>query len=438
MRRVAVSQDRHKGIASPPAGTFRYYGYSVTLSIRVLAILLWLLPLAGAENWPGFRGPTRQGVSSEKDLPLLWGPTKNILWKTAIPGRGWSSPIVWKDRIFLTTATEEGRSCHVLSLDAKTGKILWDRHVFDQETQYKRKQNSYASPTPITDGERVYAVFADGSFVALDLDGNVLWQNRDFDFFSEHGLGVSPILYKNLLIMTFDPSSHTHRKEKIGWKVPWDGAAIWALDKENGELVWEGKRGPSRLAHVTPNLMEVEGKMQLISGAGDVVQGFDPDTGERLWSVYSQGEGVVPSIVVGDGLAYSISGFEATTIRAVAPGGEILWEQTRSASHIPSMLYRDGLLYNIHEGGVATCMDARTGAVIWQARVGGSHWASPVFADGRIYFLSEEGETIVIGTGREYNEIARNRLDQHTQASMAVSRGRFYIRTVGDLWAIGN
>ena len=219
--------------------------------------------------------------------------------------------------------------------------------MFDQETLDKRKQNSYASPTPITDGERVYAVFADGSFVALDFDGNLLWKNRDFDFFSEHGLGVSPILYKNLLIMAFDPSSRTHREEKVGWKVPWDGAAIWALNKETGKLVWEGKRGPSRLAHVTPNLMEVEGKMQLVSGAGDVVQGFDPHTGDRLWSVYSQGEGVVPSIVIADGLAFSISGFEATTIRAVAPGGKIVWEQTRSASHIPSMLYHDGLLYNM-------------------------------------------------------------------------------------------
>ena len=410
----------------------------MTLSFRVLAVLLCFLSFARAENWPGFRGPTRQGVSSEKNLPLVWGHGKNILWKTPIPGRGWSSPIVWEERIFLTTSTEEGRFCHVLSLDAITGEILWDRHVFDQETQRKREQNSYASPTPVTDGEHVYAVFADGSIVALDFDGTVVWKNRKFDFFSEHGLGASPILYENLLIMTFDPSSRTRREEKIGWKVPWDGAAIWALNKETGELIWEGKRGASRLAHVTPNLMEVDGRIQLVSGAGDVVQGFDPDTGERLWSVYSQGEGVVPSIVIGDGLAYSASGFEATTIRAVAPGGKIVWEQIRSASHIPSMLYQESLLYNIHEGGVATCMDARAGAVIWQARVGGSHWASPVLADGRIYFLSEEGESVVIATGRAYKELARNRLDQHTQASMAVSGGRFFIRTAGDLWAIGH
>lgn len=410
----------------------------VAWSARTIALTLCFLSVGWAENWPGFRGPTRQGVSSEGDLPLHWTQGRNVLWKTPTTGSAWSSPIVWGGRIFLTTAANGGSSCHVLSLDARTGRVLWDEHVFDQQTLTKRRQNSYASPTPVTDGQSVFAVFADGSIVALDFDGNVLWRNRDFDFFSEHGLGASPILHKNLLIMAFDPSSRTGREEKIGWKVPWGGAAIWALEKETGELVWEAKRGPSRLAHVTANLMQVDGVAQLISAAGDVIQGFDPDTGERLWSVYAQGEGVVPSIVVGGGLAYTISGFEATAIRAVAPGGKVVWEQTRSASHIPSMIYDAGLLYNIHENGVATCMDAETGEVIWQERVGGTHWASPVFADGRIYFLSEEGETTVIQAGREYRELDRNRLDEHTQASMAVSDGRFYIRTANHLWAIGS
>jgi len=405
---------------------------------RIISLAVCFLSVASAENWPGFRGPTRQGVSSETNLPLQWSQGSNVLWKTPTTGSAWSSPIVWGDRIFLTTAEDGGSSCHVLSLDARTGKVVWDKHVFDQQTLTKRRQNSYASPTPVTDGNSVFAVFADGSIVALDFDGNVLWRNRNFEFFSEHGLGASPILHKNLLIMAFDPSSRTGREQKIGWKVPWEGAAIWALEKETGELVWEARRGPSRLAHVTPNLMQVGGKVQLVSAAGDVIQGFDPDTGDRLWSVYAQGEGVAPSIVVGGGLAYTISGFEATKIRAVAPGGRVVWEQTRSASHIPSMIYNAGLLYNIHENGVATCMDATTGEVIWQERVGGKHWASPVLAGGRLYFLSEEGETIVIQVGREYKELARNRLDEHTQASMAVSGERFYIRTADHLWAIGS
>lgn len=406
--------------------------------LRSFLVAALLVPLLQAENWPGFRGPTRQGVSSETGLPLQWDRETNVAWKTPLPGAGWSSPIVWGDRIFVTSALEGGAACHVFGLDAQSGRVLWNKKVFEQETLQKRQQNSYASPTPATDGERVFAVFGGGGIAALDFDGKLLWTNQDFDFFSEHGLGASPILYDGKLVMTFDPSSRTQRAEKVGWKVPWDGAAIWALDVETGEIVWKGSRKLSRLSHVTPNLMEVDGKTQLVSGAGDVVQGFDPDTGERLWSVYSQGEGVVPAIVVGDGLAYSISGFEATTIRAVAPGGKIVWEQTRSASHIPSMTLHQGILYNVHEGGVATAMEADTGEVIWQARVGGRHWASPVLADGRLYLLSEEGETIVIEPGREYKELARNPLGEHTQASMAVSGGRFYIRTAEGLWAVGD
>ena len=404
-------------------------------TLRSLVVTFCLLSLAQAENWPGFRGPTRQGVSAETNLPLEWGPSKNVVWKTPLPGEAWSSPIVWNGRIFVTTATDGGASCHVLSLDAESGEILWDKHVFDQETRQKRSQNSYASPTPVTDGETVFAVFGTGSIAALDFDGNVLWTNRDFDFFSEHGLGASPVLYKDTVIMVFDPSSRTEREAKVGWKVPWDGAAIWALDKKTGKVVWEGKRGKSRLAHVTPNFMEVNGKVQMISAAGDVVQGFNPETGERLWSVYAQGEGVVPSIVIGDGLAYTVSGFEATTIRGVAPGGRIVWEQTRSAPHIPSLIFHDGLLFNVHEGGIATCMDAATGEVIWQDRIGGKHWASPVLADGRIYSLSEEGESVAIEPGREFNVLARSNLGEHTQASMAISGGKIFIRTANHLWA---
>lgn len=146
----------------------------VAWNARSLALMLCSLSVAWAGNWPGFRGPTRQGVSSEADLPLHWTGERNVLWKTPTTGNAWSSPIVWGDRIFLTTATDGGSSCHVLSLDARTGRVLWDRHVLDQQTLMKRRQNSYASPTPVTDGQSVFAVFADGGIVALDFDGNVL------------------------------------------------------------------------------------------------------------------------------------------------------------------------------------------------------------------------------------------------------------------------
>ncbi|MCP5112486.1 MAG: PQQ-binding-like beta-propeller repeat protein, partial [bacterium] len=268
------------------------------MTIFRLLLAACLAVTLSAENWPGFRGPTRQGVSSEKGLPTTWSATENIAWKTAIPGEGWSSPIVWGDRIFLTMTTNGGTSCHVLSLDRKSGKILWDREVFQQQVGKKRKKNSFATPTAITDGKRVYTVFYDASFAALDFSGNVVWTKRDIDFYSEHGLGASPILHDNLLIMPFDGNSPENTQ--VGWKIPWEAARILALETATGKVRWSAKRGPSRLGHVTPNVMETDGAPLLVSAAGDAIQGHNLKTGELLWSAYSKGEGVVPAIVVGD------------------------------------------------------------------------------------------------------------------------------------------
>lgn len=237
-----------------------------------------------AENWPGFRGPGRQGISNEKDLPTQWSETSNIIWKTAIPGEGWSSPIVFDDRVFMTTATDEGVSYRLLCLDRKTGSVLWDRQVFQQKTGRKQKLNSYASSTPVTDGINVYVVAFDGSIAAVSMKGETIWTNRDFEYYSEHGLGVSPILYMELLIVAFDPSS-SGADPKLGWQKPWDKAVILALDKNTGKVRWEGKRGLSRIAHVSPQILSINGKDQLISSAGDAIQGFDPAIGERIWTV---------------------------------------------------------------------------------------------------------------------------------------------------------
>jgi len=405
-----------------------------SFTARLLLLFLAATVILPAENWPVFRGPSRQGISSETNLPLKWDENTNIDWKQKIPGAGWSSPVVWGDRVFVTTADDGGASCRVLSLDASTGCILWDKEVFRQKILPKREQNSYATPTPATDGERVYAVFSDGGFAALDFDGNIVWTNRDYEYFSQHGLGASPILYEDLLIMPFDGSSP--EAEKVGWKIPWGGASIWALDVETGKLRWEAKRGLSRIAHVTPNILKRDGMVQLVSGAGDVIQGFDIRNGKLLWTRYSQGEGVVPSIVLGGGLIYTASGFEASTIRVVKPGGGIAWEVARSVPHIPSFLYHDGLLYTMDENGIALCLRAGTGEVVWQQRVGGTHAASPVYAGGRIYFLSEEAETVVIKPGEEYKELARNPLPGRAKASIAVSRGALFLRTDQELYCI--
>src|SRR5262245_57174268 len=189
---------------------------------QLLGVVVVLLCVAAgrAEDWPCFRGPTGQGISSEKGLPTQWSATENVAWKTKIPGEGWSSPIVYGDRLFVTTATDKGTICRVLCLDRKGGKVLWDRKVFDQKPGSRRPKNSFATPTPVADADHVYAVFSGGGVVALSHEGKVAWTNLDVKFSSVHGLGASPLLYKELLVMPYDGTDP--RNGNIGWKEPWE------------------------------------------------------------------------------------------------------------------------------------------------------------------------------------------------------------------------
>lgn len=416
--------------------------------MRVAALLTPLLLLGinlelTAENWPGFRGPTGQGMSREKGLPLEWSSTSNVAWKAEIPGEGWSSPIVYGDRVFVTTATDGGISCRVICLKRQTGQILWNKEVIQQTPKRKEKRNSYATPTPVTDGKRVYAVFGDGTVAALSMEGNVIWTHGDFKFYSQHGLGVSPILYRELVIVPFDWSSVGEDK-KVGWQKPWDKSFILALDKKTGKVRWKGQRGLSRIGHVTPNILRENGRDQLISGAGDVIQGFNPNTGERIWWVRSQGEGVVPSVVIGDGLIFTASGFEKPTIRTVRTGGKgevtqthLAWEQTKNVPSVPSFVYVKPYLFVVTDGGVVACLKAETGDLVWQERIGGTHAASPIYAGGKIYFLSMEGESVIIEAKPEFKLVARNSINEYCQASLAASQGQLFIRSEKNLYCIG-
>lgn len=411
----------------------------------VIASLLLMPVIGGAQNWPQFRGPNTQGHSAEKGLPLKWSATENIAWKMEIPGESWSSPIVWGDRIFVTTATEGGASCRVIAIDRRTGAILWNREVFKQPLRRKESRNSYATPTPATDGQLVYACFGDGSFAALDFKGNVVWINRDYPHYSQHGLGTALLLHDGLLIMARDASNEGDDK-KLGWQTPWDKSFVLALDARTGKERWKGKRGLSRISHGTPAIWTgPTGRAQVISEAGDVVQGHDPRTGERLWSSEVIGEGKAPSIVLGDGLAFTAGGWGGKeSIKAFKLGGSgdlketnLVWEQRKGMPKVPSMIYVRPYLFAITDAGVATCLKADTGEVIWQQRMEGTFSASPVAAEGRIYFLSDEGETIVIEAGPLFKVLARNPLEGPVQASPAISRGQIFIRTARNLYAIG-
>jgi outer membrane protein assembly factor BamB len=409
------------------------------------AITLVCLPiLARAEEWPRFRGPTGQGVSAEKNLPKKWGRNENIVWKAEISGDGWSSPIVWGDRVFATTATEDGQSCRILALSRLEGKQLWNVEVCRQKKTHKIDKNSYATPTPVTDGENVYAVFNDGSIAAVTVEGKPVWVNRDVKYYSQHGLGGSPILYHDTLIMSFDGSSAGEDKT-IGWQKPWDQSFLLGLDKKTGKERWRARRGLSRIAHTTPIVIHADGSDTLISTAGDVIQGFDPETGARLWSVRAEGEGVVPSPVFGEGLVFAASGFGNPRLRAVKlkPDGEettrkVVWETNQNVPMMPSAVFVKPYLFVVSEKGFAMCLEAATGKVKWRERLGGNYSASPVAADESIYFLSEEGETVVIPADGRFEIIARNSLGESCQASMAVAHGQLFIRTQKHLFCIGS
>lgn len=405
-----------------------------------IAVLI-ALPCS-AENWPGFRGPTGQGVSREKNLPLTWSLSENVAWRVEVPGIGWSSPVVWENRVFLTSATPDGTVCQVICVDAEPGKILWDKEVFRQESFRKLAENSHATPTPVTDGELVYAAFNGGRIVAVDFAGKVVWSWRDSQFISKHGLAASPILHRDLLIMPFDGNGPAD-VNNIGFRIAWDGAFIIALDKRTGREKWRAKRGLSRQAHVTPLIIEVNGRPQLVSGAGDVVQGFDPETGAQIWTARSVGEGVVPSLIFGQGLVFSSSGYGAPTIRAIRPDGRgdvsathLAWECRDNVPLIPSFAYADGLLFCVKETGVVICLDAQTGHVVWQQRLGGKYGASPVLAEGRLYLLAEDGSTTVIAAAREFRQLAKNPLEGPCQASPAISHGRIFVRSQRALFGL--
>lgn len=422
-----------------PARQFLPGGWAWPAALMIVASAL---AMARGEDWPAFRGPTGQGISSEKGLPMRWSATENIAWKTAIPGEGWSSPISNKGRVFVTSAGEGGASCRLICLDRADGKVLWDKEVHRQKPLRKETRNSYATSTPAADGKRIYAVFADGAILAADYEGRVEWNNRDVHFYGQHGLGTSPLLYGDLLIVSFDGSSETGDKT-IGWQKPWDKSFLLALDRDSGKERWRVKRGLSRIAHTTPTILRVDGRDQVISNAGDVIQGFDPASGRRLWSVRSEGEGVVPSPVCGAGLVFTASGFGSPAIRAVRPGDgaakgpKTIWQEKRAVPMIPSMLYAKPYLFTISQEGFAQCLIAATGELVWRERVGGSYSASPIWADGKLYLLADNGDTTILDAGPKFRVLGRNAIGERCQASLAASAGQLFLRTEKHLFCIG-
>lgn len=405
---------------------------------RALLLLLFASP-AVAGDWPRFRGPNGQGVA-DGPAPTEWTNDKNIAWRVPVPAAGWSSPVVSGGRVIVTGTADGGKACRVLAFAADTGTPLWDRTVFAQVPTRKEGKNSFASPTPVVAGDTVIAVFGQGGVAALNAaDGAVKWTFTEVKHYSQHGLGASPVVWKNLVIMPFDGSS-PGPDTKVGWQTPWDKAFLLALDLGTGKEVWRAGRGLSRIGHATPAVLTVNGTDVLVSQGGDVVQGFDPATGKRLWSVKNPGEGLVPSTIVGDGVLFTTPGWPTPAVRAwsweksdptEAPTQR--WQLTKNVPMLPTGVFVNGYLFVVSEKGIAACLDPATGAAKWEERLSGGFSASLVSAGGKVYALSEAGETTVFDASPTPNIVARNKLPGLFQATPAVADGRLYLRSDKEL-----
>jgi outer membrane protein assembly factor BamB len=401
--------------------------------LRIALILLAALPAAAAD-WPQFRGPTGDGHYAGPPLPTEWGPDKNVAWKTPIPGKGWSSPIISKGKIYLTTAVPKdgGQSLRAICLDVDTGKIDWNKEVrLAPATEAKKihSKNNHASPTPTTDGERVYVHFGHMGTAALDLKGNKVWMRTGLYAEPIHGPGGSPVLVDGKLVFSVDAI---------------DKQMVVALDAKNGKTAWETPRGgkPSKpFSFGTPTVVSVDGKTQIVSEGSDVLAGYDPKNGEELWRTKFTGYSVIPKPVVGDRMIYFSTSFDSPKLKAVKLGGSgdvtstnAAWTLDKGAPLTASPVLVGDELYVVSDRGQFSCVDAKTGAVIWDDKLRGNYSASPIVADSKIYLTSEEGKGTLIQAGRKKDILGEFDMKEKTFASFAAADGALYVRTDSQLY----
>jgi outer membrane protein assembly factor BamB len=383
---------------------------------------------AAESQWPQFRGPDGQGHAGERGLPTKWSENDNIAWKTPIAGRGWSSPVIANGQIWLTTALDNGHSLRVIRLDLVGGKISHDLEVFHVDApDGVHSKNSFASPTPLLEEDRVYVHFGDLGTACLTTDGEVVWRNNELKYKHGHGPAGSPVLYHDLLIVSCDGT---------------DVQYVAALDKHTGKLRWKTDR-KGRMAYSTPLLIEVAGQDQLISTGGDQAVAYEPGSGKEIWRVRYDGYSEVPRPVYGQGLLFLASGYDTPWLYAVRPDGQgdvtdshVAWKLQRGAPLNPSPLIVGEELYLVSDQGIASCLDAKSGEKHWQKRLSGNYSASPLSADGKVYFTNEHGLTTVIEPRKEYKELAANQIDGETLASLAVAGQALFLRSATHLYRI--
>jgi outer membrane protein assembly factor BamB len=419
-----------------------------------------------ADHWPQWRGPLASGVSSEQGLPIRWSDSENVAWKAQLAGLGISSPIVWGDRVFVTSqagngvvrpgprlvqganAADAGERPLGAGPTSGDGKVVFVVSAFDRVSgrrawQFElpaegplpsvHEKHNLASPSPVADHERVYAWFATGQIAAIDHSGKLAWKKHlgaEYGAFEINwGHGSSPVVYKDQLILLcyHEPRSY-----------------LLSLDARTGAMRWKVDAPAGVTSYSTPLVIDAGGKSEIIVNSSTGVSGHDLATGQRLWHVDETNRFPIPVPLFHDGMIYTSRGYRSSPFMAIRPGGKgnvaashVAWKVTSGAPYVSSIVHYDGLIYMTGDVGVLTVVDAKTGERVHQERIGGVYSASPVAGDGKVYFASEDGETIVIAAGRAPKILARNRLNARQLASPAISGGRLLIRTDDALFAIG-
>ena len=387
----------------------------------------------GAKHWPRWRGPSGQGLASGGGYPDAWSATQNVLWKAPVPGEGNSSPIVWGDRIFVTTAYDRGRRLSVVAYRRTDGSKVWEAFAPDGRSgQGNHYTNGHASATPATDGQRVYVSFGARGLVAFDLDGKLLWHRDLGPMQAYHGTAGSPLLYRDRVILYQDQFA---------------GSFIAAFDTRTGRELWRTRRDADT-GWGTPIAVHVADHDEIIVNSQLRVQAYNPNTGAELWSCNGTSYEVIPTPVVGYGMVVCASGRTGPTL-AIRPGGRgdvtrthLSWTSPRGSPFVPSPILYGEYLYMVNDmASIVTCLEATTGKMMWQGRLGVARRegfsASPVAVDGKVFFTNDDGETFVLKAGPTFQLLHVNRIGEGTLATPALVDGRWYIRTDRNLYAIG-
>lgn len=416
------------------------------MTTRLLLIAALLTTFAtglAADNWPTWRGPTRDGVSTETDLPVAWSPTENIAWKLKMPAWSGSTPIIWGERVFLNVA--DGTDLWLWALDRTKGDVLWAKHLSGGD--HKERKQNMSSPSPVTDGRHVWVMTGTGILKAFDFDGDEIWMRdiqADYGKFGLNwGYASSPLLFEDALFVQVLHGMKTD-----------DPSYVLRIDKATGKTVWRVERPTNAIrespdAYTTPALLRHDGTTEIVITGGDVVTGHDPETGRELWRADGLNPQNNPAYrIVASPIVHGDMIYAPTRVRpllALKAGGRgdvteshLAWSFDRGPD-VPTPVTDGQYFYIVDDRGVVHCLDAKTGAIVYgpERLKPGTYSASPVLADGRIYVTNEDGLTSVFKAGPAFEILAENAMDDYCLSTIAVSEGQLFLRTTEYLWVIG-